>query len=109
MVEYPKYTRDEQKNVKLSTEQVAAMVAEYKAGGISKSQLALKYKITRPTLSYWLLTPEERDEKNRMKKTRTYNPVVYRKYLDRKLEVSGEAMRAYRKQIKDNSKAKKEL
>ncbi len=103
-VKFPTYKREEQKNVKLTTEQVAELRAEFKTGETNKSALARKYNISNPTVDYWLLTDEERAEKNRNKKKQPHNPEVQRRYLERKRQYDPEGVRAYRNAHKNKSK-----
>lgn len=96
---FPVYKREEKRNIKLSESDIAELREDWKNGKYqTKAEAGRAFNISADQVRYWLMTDEERAAKNkeRNKRKRTYNPEVYRRYLDHKLEHDKEGIRKFR-------------
>lgn len=105
-VGFPNYAREQKRNVKISLEEIEQMRSDANTGKYSNAQLAMMYSISSTQVRYWLVSDEKRAEMNkaRAKRKKTYNPVVHRRYLDRKLEDTPVEIKLYRRSVKDRLK-----
>ncbi len=104
---YPKYSNEENLAIKLTDKQII-QIHNLRKQGVSISQLARQFNMSRAGIKYRLLTEEEKIAVNLKRNTRkrTYNPEVHRKFLDRKRELRKKGIRLYRNAV--NAKLKLE-
>ena len=89
-MEFPKYTREENKGCKLTDKQIQE-IKERRERGETYADIAKDYNITEQAVYYWCLDPEVRKQKNIKKNPKVHNdPAYFRKYRERKKQLHPE-------------------
>jgi len=100
-VNFPRYTREENRSCKLTDEQIRD-IPILLSKGVGLSELANAYGVVKSTISYWALSPKKRKEQNIKyackKRDKDAQAISRRKYNLRKRELYGEEFNAFVRQ-----------
>ena len=107
MNNYPTYTREQNRSIKLSLEQIER-IKQLKSIGYSISKISKMFGVSNSGIKYQLMTEEEKKEANarRRKYKKTYNPEVARRFLDNKKSTHRKEILNYRKKVNESLKAR---